>query len=223
MRWLAGYKEFNLCDEDARALIYVREQGAINNGAYRDLNTTDTLAASRHLGRLRDGGLLEKKAKSSATYYVPGPKFLLLKPVGLSVEPDGLSQDAQGLSMESDGLSPEAQGLSTEPEGLSMESEDLSMESEGLPMEFGDLSMEFRDEAIRLGQRAKSSQLRDFVLRLCAVRAWRLDELAALLRRNPVYLRNNYLAPMIADGTLEYVYPETINHPQQAYRTVQNS
>lgn len=202
VRWLAGYKEFNLCDEDARALIYVREQGAINNGAYRDLNTTDTLAASRHLGRLRDGGLLEKKGKSSATYYVPGPKFLPLKPGGLSVEPDGLSQEAQGLSMES---------------------EDLSMEFKGLSMEFGDLSMEFRDEAIRLGQRAKSSQLRDFVWRLCAVRAWRLDELAALLRRNPVYLRNNYLAPMIADGRLEYVYPETINHPQQAYRTVENS
>lgn len=65
----------DLSDEEARALVFVRELGAIDNAAYRAINRTDTLSASGHLRRLRDLGLLDMKGGGSRTYYVPGTAF----------------------------------------------------------------------------------------------------------------------------------------------------
>lgn len=55
-------------DEESRALVFVRELGAIDNAAYWSINRTDTLNASVHLRRLRDLGLLEMKGAGNRTY-----------------------------------------------------------------------------------------------------------------------------------------------------------
>jgi ATP-dependent DNA helicase RecG len=68
--------DVELSDEEARALIFVREAGAINNAAYRDINRVDVLNASTHLRRLRDNGLLDQKGKGADTYYVPTASLL---------------------------------------------------------------------------------------------------------------------------------------------------
>ena len=57
------------------ALIFTREQGAINNQTLRQLTGSEVLAASHELRKLRDAGLLLQKGKGSATYYLPGPAF----------------------------------------------------------------------------------------------------------------------------------------------------
>ena len=53
---------------------------------------------------------------------------------------------------------------------------------------------------------------------LCDEREFSLIELAALLSREPKYLRRHYLTPMIEAGELVYTEPEMPNHPRQAYR-----
>lgn len=73
-----------LSDEDARALVAVRELGAIDNAADRSINCTDTLNASVHLRRLRDLGRLAMKGSGSRTDYVPGPGFVW--PAGPAVD-----------------------------------------------------------------------------------------------------------------------------------------
>lgn len=45
--WLAQFKDLHLSDDEAKALIVVREAGAIDNGTYRELTKVDTLAASQ--------------------------------------------------------------------------------------------------------------------------------------------------------------------------------
>jgi ATP-dependent DNA helicase RecG len=55
-----------------RALIFVREVGAIDNSAYRSLTQTDPLAASKSLRRLRELDILEDRGGGSRTYYVMG-------------------------------------------------------------------------------------------------------------------------------------------------------
>jgi hypothetical protein len=45
-------------------------------------------------------------------------------------------------------------------------------------------------------------------------------ELAAVLRRNPQYVRNKYLRPLMRDGRLTMRNLEEPNDPQQAYRVV---
>lgn len=76
--WLAQFRELHLSDEEAKALIVVREAGAIDNAAYRELNKVDALTASGALRRLRDAGLLAQKGRGSATYYVPTERLGLM-------------------------------------------------------------------------------------------------------------------------------------------------
>lgn len=99
VQWLGRFRELHLSDEEARALVAVREQGAIDNSMYRELNRVDTLGASGSLRRLRDAGLLEQKGRGSGTYYVPTAWLLdNAEDEGLSSNPEGLSSNPEGLS-----------------------------------------------------------------------------------------------------------------------------
>ena len=70
--WLAAFNSFQLSEDQMRALIFVREVGAIDNSAYRSLTQVDTLSASKSLRKLREQDILEDKGSGSRTYYVPG-------------------------------------------------------------------------------------------------------------------------------------------------------
>lgn len=70
--WLSHFKSHNLNEDQMRALIFVREVGAIDNSAYRSLTQTDTLTASKSLRRLRELDVLEDRGSGSRTYYVAG-------------------------------------------------------------------------------------------------------------------------------------------------------
>jgi ATP-dependent DNA helicase RecG len=76
IEWLRSFKEHNLTDEQARTLIVVREKGSISNAEYRTINGVDTLAASSHLRRLRDLGLLDQKGRGNITFYIPTNRLL---------------------------------------------------------------------------------------------------------------------------------------------------
>jgi ATP-dependent DNA helicase RecG len=83
---LAQFKDLHLSEDEAKALIVVREAGALNNGTYRELTKVDTLTASQSLRRLPDAGLLAQKGRGSATYYVPTESLV---DKGLSSTPPG--------------------------------------------------------------------------------------------------------------------------------------
>ena len=77
--WLAGFKEYELTNEEAKALIWVREtgglEGAINVAVYKNLNQGDDLNAAGHLRRLQDAGILKKNGRGSQAYFKPGKVF----------------------------------------------------------------------------------------------------------------------------------------------------
>ena len=66
----------NLTDEEAKALIVIRELGAITNADYRQMNHVDTLTASQSLRKFRDHGLIYQKGTASKTYYIPTKKLI---------------------------------------------------------------------------------------------------------------------------------------------------
>lgn len=209
--WLAAYKEFGLSDEEARALIWVRENGAIANTVYRNLNSVDTLNASKHLRHLCDVGILELKGRSSATYYVPGLRFVQ---TALSNQPAPLSNQLESLSNQLEPLSGEFSPLVQKFGGMV---DNLP----GLVREFAALPAPLQQRVVEFGPRTGKSATRSLIVALCEVRDWRLDELSLLLRRANKYLLNTYLKPMVEDGTLQRTHPQTLNHPQQAYRAPQ--
>ena len=200
LQWLKIFSEFDLTSEEARALLVVREMGAITNADYRNINYVDTLSASSSLRRLRDFGLLEPKGKSSQTYYIPG-KTIAFK------EAQVTSKGA--LSTE---LAPQVSALSVE----------LAPQVSALSVELLEIPPNLKKELETLGLRASESNIKYLILKLCAVKPFKLPEIAFLLKRNANYVRESYLMPLIKTGELKYIFPHQPNHPQQAYKTKQS-
>lgn len=211
IEWLGQFTPLGLDEEEARALVFVRERGRISNADYRDLTGVDTLTASQHLCRLRDLELLEQVPKGAATYYVPGSRIESAQ----TRELGDLSPESHPLSEESGGLSGESGSLSGESEGLSGESAPLSRESL-----LGELPEWLQREVQQLGQRSRDTRrFSEILTQLCAQRPFTARELSALTGRNPAYLQQSYLNPLLREGWLCYRHPEDPNRPDQAYMT----
>lgn len=217
LAWLARFRDLHLSDEEAKALIVVREAGAIDNATYRELNKVDTLAASQALRRLRDARLLAQKGRGSATYYVPTDK-LVLAGVGAAagVAAEGLSRDPPGLSRESCAIPRESGDEPREVEALSGELDQTRQDARRALLTT--LPGELAARIGALGRRSLPDDVRAVVLDLLRHQAWKLEELGTLLQRNPEYIRQKYVQPLYQAGQITMTRPEEPNDPQQAYR-----
>ncbi|MDY7576535.1 ATP-binding protein [Actimicrobium sp. CCI2.3] len=196
IKWLSRFRDLHLSDEETRALVAVREQGAIDNAMYRELNRVDTLGASQSLKRLRDAGLLEQKGRGSGTYYQPTSWLL-----GSNEEEESLPSDQPSLSSQSIGLSSNLAALSSNPN-------------------WQELPANLQEIVAGLGQRTAPDKVREALILLCAHRPWQASELAGLFNRNADYLGTQYLRPLVSAGALIYTQPDQPNHPHQAYRAI---
>ena len=66
---------------------------------------------------------------------------------------------------------------------------------------------------------SNKDEMKRTILGLCSHKALTLEELGKLLDRSTDKLRKTYLKPLCDEGKLEYLYPDQIHHPNQAYRT----
>lgn len=206
--WLGGLISEKLSDEESRALVFVREMGAIDNATYREINRTDTLDASTHLRRLRDLKLLEKKGSGSRTYYEPGEAFVLSRRAG-SGGAGGESRRVGGQSGQPGVQSRELEGPSRE---LGTKSRDPAspLTTEGLPEGL-------RESVAGLSRRPKEEALRGVIRAICRWRPVTSAQLASLLDRRQDPLVRDHLRPMVEAGQLRYTIPAMPNHPSQAY------
>lgn len=71
LAWLEQFSPLGLTTEEQKALVYARKTGRVDNAAYRSLNHTDTLTASRALTRLEGLGLLmrSEQRRGPGVYY----------------------------------------------------------------------------------------------------------------------------------------------------------
>ena len=210
--WLAQFKDAQLSPDEAKALIVVREAGAIDNAAYRALSKVDTLAASAALRRLRDAGLLQQKGRGSATYYVPAERLGLGDRLPSDSADSALSSNPPGLSSKPEALSSNPGALSSNPPATEQD--------QARAVLLDDLPGSLAARLGAIGQRHPPQEIQDVVVALCRLRDWPVDELALVLRRNPEVVRQNYLRPLMRDGRLVMTRPEEPNDPQQAYRAV---
>ncbi len=203
--WLRQFQEIELSDEEAKALVFVRELGAISNAAYRTINHVDVLAASQHLRRLRDRGLLQQKGKGADTYYVPTVK--LLAPW----------QSRSGEPMAS--KPPASPSSNQPPQSIQAEAQPIQLAPQSIQL--SDLSEPLAIQVRSLGGRPKRDTIRAVIRDLCSWQPLSGDELATLLGRTRIHLVNEHLSPMINAGVLARTIPDQPNHPQQKYRTVE--
>ncbi len=193
--WLTNFKDCNLKDEEARALVFIRKVGYINNSLFRELNRgVDTLEASRSLQRLRDLELISSQSKGAGTFYVPGKRMLV----------------AEGGTLQVSEANPTYKSLSA---GLNPTDKEVVP---GLPIHIAEAVAD-------IGHRATPDEIKYVVKKLCKWRALQVTEIAAILNRSRRHIQENYLRPMIRAGELRYTYPDNPAHPQQAYKTVGKS
>jgi ATP-dependent DNA helicase RecG len=196
LAWLRQVTAERLSDEEARALVFVREVGAIDNAAYRSINGTDTLQASVHLRRLRDLETLEMKGSGSRTYYVPGPR---MAPQPASADPHMVTADPHMVM--------------ADPH---MVTADPHMPDAAPPE--AELPQALRDELAQAGTRPRLPVIRGLIVNLCRHRPFSARELAALFgNRDARHLVRDHLAPMLEAGQLAYTIPDMPRHPGQKY------
>ena len=147
--WLAHFPEANFTPQDFRAMVFLRETGAIDNSAYRDINKgSDTLTVSSRLRKLRSLGLLEMKGKGSVTYYVPTDKLLAPVTQALNHNPANLS------------LPTNLPGLPTNLPGLPTNLPGLPTNLDGVPEDIKTLIR-------NIGKRADTTAIEHVILKLC--------------------------------------------------------
>jgi ATP-dependent DNA helicase RecG len=223
--WLATFKEYNLTEDEMKALVSAREVGAIDNSSYRDVNRgVDTLTASKHLRRLCDFKMLKKKGQGSNTYYVPTDKILaswnqiqLQHSSGKPRESTGKPRESTGKPRESTGKPRESIGKPRESIGKPGERMEEQSDRTDLLARMPD---NLRNETQRVSRREKNATLRSLIHKLCSWEDLSLASLARLLNRNETYLGVQIISPMVKDGELQFTIPKEPNHPKQTYRAV---
>ena len=207
INWLAQFKDCALTDDEVRGLVFVREMGGINNANYRSQTGLDTLTVSRRLQHLRDVGLLEQKGKSSATYYVPGERFMAsLATTTPKNLPDKPLSDTPNSS---DKPLSDGPDLSDKP---------LSDRLHSLSSSLGVMPAELQRQVEALGKRTTPEEVKTVIIALCTWHELQAYEIATIIGRNIRYIVNDYLSPAIREGVLVYTHPDNPAHPQQGYR-----
>ncbi|MDR3470613.1 MAG: ATP-binding protein [Devosia sp.] len=190
--WLGRYAPFHLSDDELRALVFVRETNQISNLAYRDITGFDVLAASKSLRRLTQFGLLDKKGAGSATFYVASQK--LLDDIAAANEPSLQDSDA-----------------SLQDNGANLQ-DTVQLADLNIPPDLKSRLLHFS-----LGRRADPNEVRAMIVELCRHGPFSKELIAGTIKRDPVYVAQNYLAPLVKEGLLTLVFPQTPSHPDQKY------
>jgi ATP-dependent DNA helicase RecG len=181
--------------------------------------TAQEMAAGHGLKNWRGARRLQRIGWRSATWYQPTAEMLgdalSSNPQGLSSNPRGLSSNPRGLSSNPQRLSRDLASLSRDPDSLDKaEDERKAKVRQSL---LAGLSGEVVARVGAQGRRSPPDAVRGVILALLRHRDWRLEELGQLLQRNPEYIRQTYVQPLLEAGRIHMTRPDVPNDPEQAY------
>ena len=212
LAWLRILTREPISDQESRALVFVRELGAIDNSAYRTINRTDTLNASSHLRRLRDLKLLEMKGSGSRTYYVPGPQFAARSHTDAAAEQVASSEKPAQNTHQSPSNTHQS------PSNTHQSQVDTHQLSDDAHQLLASLPERLRAKMPVAGTKPRKDVSRALIVELCAWRELSAREIAVFLGgRDHKHLVREFLSPLVRDGLLAYTIPEMENHPDQRY------
>ena len=212
--WLKSFEHDSLNDEEMKAMISAREVGAIDNSTYRDINRgSDTLSASKHLRKLCDCGLLEKRGQGPATYYIPTDRALEKWPPNSANE--SKTQDVAGKSTKHEVKTTKLDDKSTKLDGKTTKLDDKSTK---LVEELPELPSEIRCLIDSLGGKGNLTTAFDAVVALLKWKELSVKDIASYLDRTPSHVRREYIAPLIQADLIRPTIPDNPTDPRQTYR-----
>lgn len=190
LKWLTRFEQYELTDDQKKALVFLRETGAINNSVFRQFSGKDTLQASAELKALRNFNIIKLKGKGNATYYVLESAFLgeTLQETDETLQ--GTNKTLQGMDKTLQARLEELRARPTIVQALT-----------------------------RLKRHTKRNDLISIIVDLCKEEPLKSVEIAGLLNRNETYLRTILVDMVGENGPLAYTIPEMPTHPNQAYKS----
>jgi len=232
IKWLSGFSHYDISDSQKRALVFLREVGAIDNATHRQLNGYDILKASGELRSLRDKEIVLQKGKGRSTYYIPNTQKQEWD-IKSSIAPTTSTIDLQEISVIEPVLEPIKPVLEhSEPAINEIDLQAVSNTIEPVPELVepvvealsNQLPPDLQVKLNQIGQRNNNKEVMEqLILALCEWRELSIGQLASTVNRTEKHLLHNYITPLKNSGKLQYTHPEMPNHPQQAYKTVKNN
>ena len=221
IEWLKQFKDYQLSDDEAKALVVLRKVGTINNWMYRVTNSVDTLTASQRLRRLRDAGLLEQQGKGSVTCYTLASA---LQPNQVD-EADKYDNSNLGSNTPDKSLSGvlNHSNLESNTPDNARHREDLQLTldlSQNTQNYLTQIPEQLKTKVKTLGKRSKPEDVKDVIVELCHWRSLSSKELADILDRKQKYLLDNYLKSLIDEGRLQFSRPDNPQDPHQSYQAL---
>lgn len=201
LAWLSQFKDLQLTNDEARALILAKETGAVDNAGLRAVTGLDTLSASQVLGRLHHQHcLLVKGGAGPATYY-----------------------QLANWSFDSGELPLFGNQEAANTGDLGVNTGDLGANEGDLSTNEGDLPDALALRIEELTPKTRKDKLWPVILWLCALRPYKAEQLASLLGgRSVKSLKSTHLNVLRErEKMLAYLFTEVVNHPDQAYQTTE--
>ena len=227
--WLKRFAAYELNDNQRTALVFLREVGALDAVAYRQLTGCSPKFVTKELAGIKDQGLMIQKGRARGTYYVPAD--ILLE--GIKKENDGLTSQPQGTTSQPRGLTFQVPAVTTtlptvtttsqgenapaQGENAPAQGENAPAQGENAPAQLiGKLIPLTLEEKIGgLGRHVKAEILRDIIVELCRVRPMSKDDLMQIIGRKERTIKK--LVTPLLGKELDYLYPMMVHHPRQAY------
>ena len=195
---ILGSEFGGLGPEEIQALVTADVEGEVSNFRLRQFSDHHTTNITKRLQNLVSKGFLEKDGYGrAATYSLAGP-------LTASITPDTTEADSGQIEANS--------GHKGQRSGHT-DNQAPNIDPEKAP------TLLAIAEPARQTSRLKPEKMQLIIRRLCTDRFLTFRQLAALLKREPGGLQRWTLRPMAQQGQLLLRYPETPNHPRQAYRT----
>jgi len=181
--WLASFGKLKLNEDEYHMLFVTREIGAMNSTGCRSVLQCSEDEASLLLRGLSQKGLLIIQGQGAGVYYKPSPA--MENPAAYRWNPAGLAGNLTGFQKNPTGIATDLTGIDAAPDSLTVEP----------------LKEDLQDAVRSLGKKASVAAIQAVILRLCAWKALNSAELGLYLSRNPAWVRETYVKPLI-DGAL---------------------
>ena len=190
---LFGQKFRQLPELEGIILITAATEGFVQHARIKEISSEHSKDITSALAHLVQKNMLEKEGETRGSmYYLPGKRL------------------------------PDTNSLFSDNE--EMNSPDLGLNSPDLGLNSPDLKKKFLSCLQSMGYdkmpgKLNSENMKKIILELCEDDFLSLKDLAKFLQRDPKSIQEQYLTPFLTEGLLELKYPDTKNHPNQAYRS----
>ncbi len=207
-KWLSLFKDYKLTNITSIVLILMREFGGVYPIDLQRMYDVKMKEATKFLMDLVDLGLVRSTSNSHEPYYVPEMEkwnSLIDSFNGEKSMPSSAREDVRRSGFVND--------IELLPASLVAE---VNKNSLALLL---DIAKEIQDA----GQRPPYKVVRGLIHRVCSIQPFTANQLASLFKKNPIWLRMNYLKRMVDDTEISMIYPDLPNHHKQAYFVKQKS